>query len=78
MKDLTASLRPARLSDTADLHQNCFPAEPPEAVQSYLRWCLGTGQRSRIVRMRFSTYSDQPSIPWLSTQSSKGVKYSNG
>jgi GNAT superfamily N-acetyltransferase len=44
-------LRPVRLSDVVDLHRNCFPKQPLERTQDYLRWCVAQVAAGRMVRL---------------------------
>ena len=50
-QDRVFALRPAHLSDAADLHGNCFPEQSQEDVQSYLRWCLAQVEKGRLARL---------------------------
>ena len=44
-------LRPICLSDVVDLHRNCFPEQPLERTQDYLRWCMVQAAKGRVVRL---------------------------
>lgn len=45
------SLRSARMTDAFDLCHNCFPEQPFNEIQDYLRWCLEQQARGRLVRL---------------------------
>jgi ribosomal-protein-alanine N-acetyltransferase len=44
-------LRPVCLSDVVDLHRNCFPEQPLERTEDYLRWCVAQVARGRMARL---------------------------
>jgi ribosomal protein S18 acetylase RimI-like enzyme len=51
MEAWISSLRPARLSDAADLHRYCFPDQPAEQTGDYLNWSLTQMQKGRMLRL---------------------------